>query len=147
MTKSDISYSSVPTAIPAGSSSSSAEPYVQGVTVGSHAVTVILDEYEPHPGSPYAPGHQDVMFSGSRRPVQLSMCPQCQKSHVRTSTRTYPSALTWVGVAVAACVFFPLCWIPLVVDSMKQTDHFCQNCGKKIGTIKALEGCCVKEQM
>lgn len=146
MTKSDISYASVPTATPAAYSS---EPYVEGFALGSsHAVTVIVDETHRE-GSPYhhgPPEHPDSLFSGSRRPVHLNMCPKCQKA-CRTSTRTYPSAVTWLGVVISACVFFPLCWVPLVVDSMKQTDHYCQNCGKKIGTIKALEGCFVKEQM
>lgn len=149
MTKSDISYASIPTAIPTDSKSE--PPYIHGFSLGSsHAVTVIVDENvneDPRSGNPYAPEHPSTFLSGNRRPVHLSMCPRCQKSNVRTSTRTYPSAVTWVGVVVTALVCFPLCWVPLVADAMKQTDHYCQSCGKKIGTIKALEGCFVKESM
>ena len=152
MTKSDISYASVPSVAPNAYSSTS-QPYVDGFVVGSHAVTVIVDEHDTRPqqqagaAGPYAPDRQVDIFSGSRHPVQLSVCPQCGKSHVRTLTRTYPSAVTWVGVVATAIVFFPICWIPLVVDSMKQTDHYCQECGRKVGSIKAMEGCFVKERM
>ena len=151
MTKSDISYASIPTAAPAEPTSE--PPYVQGFSLGSsHAVTIIVDEHHPsqtgsNNNDPYASEHPSTFLNSTRRPVHLSMCPKCHKANVRTSTRTYPSAVTWVGVVVSAAVFFPLCWVPLVVDAMKQTDHFCQSCGKKIGTIKALDGCFVKERM
>ena len=142
MTKSDISYSSVPTA--SATSAVSATPYVEGFQVGSsHAVTVIVDEKD----SSNTGNHQKFSgLDGSRRPVTLQLCPECHADHVRTMTKTYPSALTWCSVAIGAIIFFPLCWIPLVLDPLKQTDHYCQSCGKKIGQIKALEGCCVKEQ-
>lgn len=140
MTKSDVSYTSVPVA----------EPYVEGFTVGSsHAVTVIVDENDPRrspQSSPYYTPEVDAMLHGSRKPIELVMCPHCNQTQVRTRTKTYPSVVTWCGVVVSAAIFFPLCWIPLVCDPMKQTDHFCQNCGKKIGTVKALQGCFVKEQ-
>eukprot|EP00339_Tiarina_fusa_P029415 CAMPEP_0117050356 /NCGR_PEP_ID=MMETSP0472-20121206/34764_1 /TAXON_ID=693140 ORGANISM="Tiarina fusus, Strain LIS" /NCGR_SAMPLE_ID=MMETSP0472 /ASSEMBLY_ACC=CAM_ASM_000603 /LENGTH=136 /DNA_ID=CAMNT_0004764099 /DNA_START=46 /DNA_END=456 /DNA_ORIENTATION=+ len=136
MTKSDNSYASIPIS----------EPYVEGFAVGSsHAVTVIVDENDNCRGT--SPQNSNILLDGSRKPVQLSMCPKCSQAHVRTRTKTYPSALTWVSVVVGAAVFFPLCWIPLVVDPMKQTDHYCQSCGTKIGTIKPLDGCFVKEQM
>lgn len=153
MTKSDVSYASLPTSAPSTVDpkthpDATAEPYVEGFVVGSsHAVTVIVDE---NTNSAYAPKQMErgaSLLSYSRRPVELKKCPNCHASHVRTSTRTYPSAITWVGVVVSACIFVPLCWIPLVVDPMKQTDHYCQSCGKKVGTIKALDGCFVKERL
>jgi hypothetical protein len=61
-------------------------------------------------------------------------------------TVSYPSAVTWVCVAVGAVTCFPICWVPLVVDTMKQTDHYCQICNQKLAQIKPLEGCCIKEQ-
>ncbi|CAJ1938026.1 unnamed protein product [Cylindrotheca closterium] len=88
----------------------------------------------------------DITISGSRRPIQLPLCPHCGAEHVRTHTRTHPNAATWAGVGVGAIVFFPLCWIPLVSDAMKKTDHYCQNCNNKIGSVKPFEGFCVKEQ-
>ncbi|CAJ1938032.1 unnamed protein product [Cylindrotheca closterium] len=84
-------------------------------------------------------------LSGSRRPINLSVCPHCATEHIRTRTRTYPGTATWASVGVSAIVFLPLAVIPLVCDSMKKTDHFCQSCGNKIGTVKPFEGFCVKE--
>jgi hypothetical protein len=136
MTKSDNSYASIPVS----------KPYVEGFVVGSsHAVTVIVDENANERAT--SKQNSNIDLDGSRRPVQLNKCPKCSQAHVRTRTQTYPSALTWVSVVVGAIVFFPLCWIPLVVDPSKQTDHYCQSCGEKIGTIKPLDGCFVKEQM
>lgn len=88
---------------------------------------------------------KNTTLSGSRKPVNLPVCPHCGTEHIRTRTKTYPTAATWASVGVGAVVFFPLCWIPLVSDSMKKTDHYCQACGNKIGTVKPLEGFCVKE--
>lgn len=88
---------------------------------------------------------RNTTLSGSRRPVNLSVCPHCAREHIRTRTRTYPSAATWVCVGVSAMIFLPLAAIPLVSDSMKKTDHFCQSCGSQIGTVKPFESYCVKE--
>eukprot|EP00526_Cylindrotheca_closterium_P024210 CAMPEP_0113637642 /NCGR_PEP_ID=MMETSP0017_2-20120614/19710_1 /TAXON_ID=2856 /ORGANISM="Cylindrotheca closterium" /LENGTH=149 /DNA_ID=CAMNT_0000548693 /DNA_START=808 /DNA_END=1260 /DNA_ORIENTATION=- /assembly_acc=CAM_ASM_000147 len=88
----------------------------------------------------------DITISGSRRPIQIPLCPHCGAEHVRTHTRTHPNAATWAGVGVGAVVFFPLCWVPLVSDGCKKTDHYCQHCHNKIGTVKPFEGFCVKEQ-
>lgn len=153
MTKSDITYASVPTTSSAAASTTDDDGfYVQGFAVGSsHAVTVIVDENTSRNNNnnntdPYAPESPSSYLQGTRTPVLLSMCPHCQKPNVRTSTRTYPTAATWIGVVATAFCFLPIAWVPLVVDSCKQTDHYCQNCGKKIGTVKPLEGCFVKER-
>mmetsp|Transcript_394 Transcript_394/g.598 ORF Transcript_394/g.598 Transcript_394/m.598 type:complete len:160 (+) Transcript_394:109-588(+) len=80
-----------------------------------------------------------------RTPLFMDTCPKCGARNIRTSIKTYPSALTWILVGIAFMLFWPLCWIPLVLDSMKQTDHYCQSCNEKVGTVKALADCCVKE--
>ena len=82
----------------------------------------------------------------SRHPMNLAFCPNCCEDNIRTRTRTYPSAVTWTAVAVSAITFFPFFWVPLVVDNMKQTDHYCQKCGQKLATIKALQGSFAKEE-
>lgn len=87
-----------------------------------------------------------ITISGSRNPIQIPLCPHCGAEHVRTHTRTHPNVATWASVGVGAVVFFPLCWVPLVSDATKQTDHYCQNCHKKIGSVRPFEGFCVKEQ-
>jgi hypothetical protein len=95
--------------------------------------------------SSYASAAPGAARINSRKPVLLTLCPKCSQHQVRTTTRTYPSVLTWVLVGVTAAVFWPICWLPLVSDSCKQTDHYCQHCGEKVGRIKALENVCVKE--
>jgi hypothetical protein len=82
-----------------------------------------------------------------RSPIHMTVCPNCSERNIRTRTRTYPNLLTWICVAIGAIVFCPLCWIPLVVDPLKQTDHYCQKCGEKVGEVGPLEDCCVREQV
>mmetsp|Transcript_106728 Transcript_106728/g.148759 ORF Transcript_106728/g.148759 Transcript_106728/m.148759 type:complete len:149 (+) Transcript_106728:20-466(+) len=148
MTKSDSSFFSTPAAEPC---------VVEGYVVGSspgETVSVIPVDDDNNQGDTDTNGNNfhtannaNILLNGSRNPINLHMCPNCFQSNIRTKTRTYPSAVTWVGVVVGVAVFFPLCWIPLVVDPLKQTDHHCQNCGQKIGTVKPLDGCFVKERM
>mmetsp|Transcript_32043 Transcript_32043/g.49003 ORF Transcript_32043/g.49003 Transcript_32043/m.49003 type:complete len:93 (+) Transcript_32043:295-573(+) len=80
-----------------------------------------------------------------RRPVQLDSCPHC-KQVSRTRIKTYPSFITWALCLALIFVFWPICWIPLVVDSAKQTDHFCVLCQAKIGGVRPLQDCCEKER-
>jgi hypothetical protein len=75
----------------------------------------------------------------TRKPVTLSYCPNCAKSHVITTPRTKVTGTTWFGVVVGAVIFWPLCWIPLVVKPMKQTNHYCQSCGIKVGRVKPFQ--------
>ncbi|KAL3934859.1 MAG: hypothetical protein SGBAC_009508 [Bacillariaceae sp.] len=89
---------------------------------------------------------RDPCLAGRRKPTNLPFCPHCSEKNVRTTTKTYPTAVTWGAVAVTAVVFFPICWVPLVVDKMKKTDHYCQKCGQKLATIKPLDGVGVKER-
>ena len=109
-----------------------ASSYVAGSAIASasHAANSVFVDNNSSSG-PNKNDAPDDLFGGSRSPVVLSMCPNCSKNQARTRTRTYPTIVTWLGVVVGAVVFFPLCWIPLVVDPMKQTDHYCQNCGGK----------------
>ena len=74
---------------------------------------------------------------GTRHPVTLNYCPCCGKQNVTTITRTKATGGTWAGVVVGLVVFWPLCFIPLVVKSMKQTNHHCPNCRAKVGRVKA----------
>mmetsp|Transcript_18344 Transcript_18344/g.28328 ORF Transcript_18344/g.28328 Transcript_18344/m.28328 type:complete len:155 (-) Transcript_18344:184-648(-) len=80
-----------------------------------------------------------------RRPCHMDVCPHCGAQNIRTRTQTYPSCLTWVATGITFMLFWPLFWIPLCMDSCKQTDHFCQQCHANVGTLKALEDCCVTE--
>lgn len=78
----------------------------------------------------------------SRIPVQMITCPKCNKSNTLTKIRTFPSCVTWTCVGATFFLFWPLCWLPLVIDSTKQTDHFCTNCNEKIGEVRPFVDCC-----
>eukprot|EP00526_Cylindrotheca_closterium_P024516 CAMPEP_0113637038 /NCGR_PEP_ID=MMETSP0017_2-20120614/19367_1 /TAXON_ID=2856 /ORGANISM="Cylindrotheca closterium" /LENGTH=145 /DNA_ID=CAMNT_0000548007 /DNA_START=41 /DNA_END=478 /DNA_ORIENTATION=- /assembly_acc=CAM_ASM_000147 len=124
------------------------------VSVGETDIRVVMDQNNHGDEQQQKPAterntynlERDPSLAGRRKPTNLPFCPHCSQKNVRTMTKTYPNAVTWGAVAVGAVVFFPICWIPLVVDNMKKTDHYCQSCGQKLATIKPLEGVGVKER-
>jgi len=124
-------------------------PREEFITIDKNDIRVVLDRDDRH-APPFERNtyklDRDPCLTGRRRPTNLAFCPHCSKENVRTRTKTYPSAVTWACVAVGAVAFFPICWVPLVVDNMKKTDHYCQNCGQKLATIKPLQGVGVKER-
>jgi hypothetical protein len=81
----------------------------------------------------------------SRIPTMLNPCPFCSQS-ARTRVRTAPNWATWLSTIILLFLFWPLCWIPFVTDSMKQTDHFCTSCQQKVGTVGPFKDCCVKHR-
>jgi predicted RNA-binding Zn-ribbon protein involved in translation (DUF1610 family) len=73
---------------------------------------------------------------GSRKPVVLTYCPRCAKEHVTTHTRTKSTGTTWLCVVAGVFIFWPLCWLPLAIRPLKQTNHYCDSCGNKVGRVK-----------
>jgi hypothetical protein len=78
----------------------------------------------------------------TRNPMMMRICPNCSQES-RTRIRTFPTWQTWVASLVLFLAFWPVCWIPLVVDACKQTDHFCVLCGAHVGQVSAFQDCCV----
>uniref|UniRef100_A0A7S4J793 LITAF domain-containing protein n=1 Tax=Odontella aurita TaxID=265563 RepID=A0A7S4J793_9STRA len=91
--------------------------------------------------------HSDGVGGASfdRKPAMLDCCPNCQQQS-RTTVRTYPNVLTWLAVVAMIILFWPLCWIPLVVSKCKATDHICVKCNVKVGGVKPLEDICEKRR-
>jgi len=81
----------------------------------------------------------------SRSPMMMAECPNCHRES-RTRVTTAPSWKTWAATGCLFCVFWPLCWVPLVVDSCKTTDHFCVTCGSKVAKVGAFQDCCVEHR-
>ena len=75
----------------------------------------------------------------SRKPVMLTYCPRCAKEHVPTNTRTKVTGTTWVVVVAGLFIFWPLAWLPLVIRPCKQTNHYCNGCGAKVGRVKPFQ--------
>lgn len=81
-----------------------------------------------------------------RTPTNIPRCPHCSATNVPTRTSTFPSLETWLLCAGILLIFWPLCWMPLVVDSTKKTEHVCSRCHAVVGEVKPLSDCCVKER-
>ena len=81
----------------------------------------------------------------SRFPMNMRECPNCHRAS-RTRVVTKPSCKTWVAFGIMTGVFWPLCWVPLVSDSCKETEHFCTSCGAKVAKVRAFQDCCVEHR-
>ncbi|XP_055591747.1 lipopolysaccharide-induced tumor necrosis factor-alpha factor homolog [Uranotaenia lowii] len=68
-------------------------------------------------------------------PASIS-CPSCNK-HIITRLDYETSTKTHI-MAGLLCLFicWPCFWIPYVVDSCKNANHYCPNCGAYIGTYR-----------
>ena len=80
-----------------------------------------------------------------RSPMNIQCCPHC-KNPMRTSTVTSPNYITFVAVFAVLFLFWPMFWLPLVMDRCKRTDHYCGKCHVIIGHVQPLEGCCVSRR-
>lgn len=85
-------------------------------------------------------------ISLGRHPTSISQCVHCLATNVMTRTSTYPSIETWLMCLFLLLIFWPICWVPLVYDAAKQTDHMCTACQKVVGCVKPLTDCCVEER-
>lgn len=92
-------------------------------------------------GSSSGPGGANF----DRKPAMLDMCPNCQQQS-RTQVRTYPNIVTWAMAVLLFLLFWPLCWVPLVVSKCKATDHTCVKCNVKVGGVKPFEDICEKRK-
>jgi hypothetical protein len=70
------------------------------------------------PTAPAATGHPElpVTFDLGRNPVQM-ICPHCNKN-IATRTKTFPNWLTWFAVAGVTVIFWPVFFVPLVIDQV-----------------------------
>uniref|UniRef100_A0AAG5DXW5 LITAF domain-containing protein n=1 Tax=Anopheles atroparvus TaxID=41427 RepID=A0AAG5DXW5_ANOAO len=64
------------------------------------------------------------------------VCPSCTK-HVVTRLDYESSTKTHIAAGLL-CLFicWPCFWIPYVIDSCKNANHYCPNCGAYIGTYR-----------
>jgi LITAF-like zinc ribbon domain len=90
-------------------------------------------------------GTQHHLEFTTRLPTIIPQCPHCHTTNVRTTTRTYPSAVTWLAVILMIIIFWPLFWVPLVLDQCRHTTHICSHCHQEIGQIPAFGDCCVTQ--
>ena len=143
-------YQQVPTTTDASAATTNNTPTSSSYAfhVADSAVRVVVDNDANNNGNPYESDqdHPAILLGSNRNPVTLHTCPHCAEEMVRTRTRTYPSLATWGCAVVTGIFFLPIAWLPFCLDSTRQTDHYCQKCNAKIGSVRPMEGCCVKEQ-
>lgn len=109
--------------------------------------TVVHHYPPPAPaGAPTSRPLLSIQPISSRRPTRIQICPSCRLSNARTNIVTSPVWQTWLSVLLSALLFWPLCWLPLVIDQCKVTRHYCQSCGEQVGEVKAFSDCCVKKR-
>ena len=123
------------------------------VVAGSN-VQVLPPPFNPQASAPLPqPTISSINGSGeyyqhsffTRNISNLSPCPLCNQNS-RTFLRTQPDWITWCAVVLLLIVFWPLCWVPLVYDRCKLTEHFCANCHRMVGKVTPMEDCCVKHR-
>ena len=69
-------------------------------------------------------------------------CPHCNMTGI-TQTKTFPNLKTLLAMVLIVVIFWPLFWVPLLVDNCKETEHSCSNCDKTLGSVDSFEDCCV----
>ena len=103
--------------------------------------------YQQAPPVPYQPpptmavaGTQGMYFGSS--PMQM-VCPHCQ-STIMTNVTYEAGTLTWLSVGFLFILGFflliswCLCWIPLLMDGLKDIVHTCPNCHHVVGTNRRI---------
>uniref|UniRef100_A0A1I7ZI49 LITAF domain-containing protein n=1 Tax=Steinernema glaseri TaxID=37863 RepID=A0A1I7ZI49_9BILA len=80
----------------------------------------------PADGAPTQPPEVQVKKAPTRKPYD-AYCVKCQ-TLVHTERRFVSGAFTWTLFVVLLLVFFPLCWVPFVVRSIKDVEHLCPQC-------------------
>ena len=65
-------------------------------------------------------------------------CPHCQVDMI-TTVRYEPGMLTWISMGIMFLLGFLICcWIPLLIDALKDVVHSCPSCHYKCGVHKRL---------
>uniref|UniRef100_A0A914ZCQ0 LITAF domain-containing protein n=1 Tax=Parascaris univalens TaxID=6257 RepID=A0A914ZCQ0_PARUN len=62
-------------------------------------------------------------------------CPKCQ-CRIRTRQRFVTGKLTWFLVIVIVIIFFPLAFLPFLIDSCKNVHHHCPKCNMLLSVKK-----------
>lgn len=64
-------------------------------------------------------------------------CPKCQ-CRIRTRQNFVVGKLTWLLVVIILVVFFPLAFLPFLIESCKDVQHYCPKCSMLLSVKKRL---------
>ena len=89
------------------------------------APPIKYDDSKPAAATSVRAEPADLMLSQNdarfgRHPCMLSACPHCGLES-RTKVRTHPNLITWALSIILLFLFWPICWIPLVVDKVSKS--------------------------
>mmetsp|Transcript_26427 Transcript_26427/g.41468 ORF Transcript_26427/g.41468 Transcript_26427/m.41468 type:complete len:185 (+) Transcript_26427:68-622(+) len=92
----------------------------------------------PAPARPAATAHRPPRRDLGSRPCSVT-CPSCHHTGL-TKINQQCGACTWISAILLLLFCFPLFWVPFVCPSCYDTEHFCRNCGRRVGWTQA--ECC-----
>ncbi|KAJ3251238.1 hypothetical protein HK103_002567 [Boothiomyces macroporosus] len=98
--------------------------------------------YQPQQSAPITqvPGPQapmtvmNTVFSEYSQPITCMNCKQQGMSIVEKTN----GAATWIAACATCLLCWPCAWVPFVIDTCKDTNHRCANCGMVAGTKKMI---------
>lgn len=102
-------------------------------SIATTVTTVTSTSSPPRSSSP----KQNYIDIDSRDPVMLTYCPHCLQQNVHTTTKHKVTTTTSAAIVVGFFIFWPAALYPALSDQCKQTNHYCENCGVKVGRVKA----------
>ncbi|KAJ3320225.1 hypothetical protein HDV06_005469 [Boothiomyces sp. JEL0866] len=74
------------------------------------------------------------VFTENPQPIS---CPNCKAQGISVTDKSNGAAV-WISACVVCLVFWPCAWIPCVIDTCKDTNHRCSNCGMVVGVKKMI---------
>ena len=95
----------------------------------------------PQPQQQQQQGHSVI----GRNPRPLQPCMHCGRNG-RTRVTTAPNWVTWCLVGLLLFLFWPLFFLPLVMNSTRKSIHYCNMCNEEVAVIQPCEDCCVKHR-
>ncbi|KAJ3251239.1 hypothetical protein HK103_002568 [Boothiomyces macroporosus] len=98
--------------------------------------------YQPQQNTPVsqAPGPQAPMmvvnttFSEFPQPIT---CMNCKQQGMSVTDKSNGAAV-WIAACATCLLFWPCVWVPFVIDTCKDTNHRCANCGMVAGVKKMI---------
>jgi LITAF-like zinc ribbon domain len=91
-------------------------------------------------GGGAAVGANGKLINLGRDPKRLQ-CPFCNE-HTVTRARHQIDVFTIVMVVMLVFLFWPVCWLPLVLPGCKTTEHFCSHCQRKVRIYICITSIC-----
>ncbi len=112
------------------------QQYPPAQAPGYQQPAVVPIYHQPAPANTVVVNTNNISFG--EVPIQLR-CPSCGEDMI-TNVSYEPGMLTWIAVGVLFILGFILCcWIPLVLNALKDVNHTCSKCHYRCGVYKRLD--------